>query len=130
MLPCIPQRHSYNSVIFLGVITRLHHRHLFRQCGQSYRLRWFTRRQNQQTFNIIPDKNAETDIAGMQKQYDFVTDVNKTVDKAHQSIKNIRKINTQLGAFQKQYKENESVKDLVEKAKALSEQFSEIEKAL
>jgi len=83
-----------------------------------------------QNFNIVPDKNAETDIAGMQKQYDFVTDVNKTVDKAHQSIKNIRKINTQLGAFQKQYKDDESVAVLVEKAKKLSEQFSDIEKAL
>ena len=83
-----------------------------------------------QSFNIVPDKNAETDIAGMQKQYDFVTEVNNTVDKAHQSIKNIRKINAQLGAFQKQYKDDDSVKDLVEKAKTLSEQFSDIEKAL
>lgn len=82
------------------------------------------------TFNIVPDKNAETDIAGMQRQFDFITDVNATVDKAHKSIKKIRKINEQLGAFQKQYKDNEEVKDLVEKAKTLSEQFSEIEKAL
>jgi uncharacterized coiled-coil DUF342 family protein len=66
----------------------------------------------------------------MQRQYDFVTEVNKTVDKAHQSIKNIRKINEQLGAFQKQYKDDASVEELVEKAKNLSEQFSEIEKAL
>ncbi|MAK35195.1 MAG: glycosyl hydrolase [Flavobacteriaceae bacterium] len=83
-----------------------------------------------QMFNIVPDKNAETDVAGMQRQYDFVTEVNKTVDKAHQSIKNIRKINEQLGAFQKQYKDDASVEELVEKAKNLSEQFSEIEKAL
>lgn len=83
-----------------------------------------------QTFTISPDKNAETDLAGMQRQFDFVTDINKTVDKAHKSIKKIRKINEQLGAFQKQYKDNEQVKGLVEKAKNLSEQFSEIEKAL
>ncbi|MAZ72052.1 MAG: glycosyl hydrolase [Flavobacteriaceae bacterium] len=83
-----------------------------------------------QNFNIVPDKNAETDVAGMQKQFDFITDVNKTVDKAHNSIKNIRKINAQLAAFQKQYKDDEGVKELVEKAKNLSEQFSEIEKAL
>ncbi|MBL4662868.1 MAG: glycosyl hydrolase, partial [Flavobacteriaceae bacterium] len=73
---------------------------------------------------------AETDLAGMQRQFDFVTDINKTVDKAHKSIKKIRKINEQLGAFQKQYKDNEQVKDLVEKAKTLSDQFSEIEKTL
>ncbi len=83
-----------------------------------------------QSFTIVPDKNAETDVAGMQRQFDFITDVNATVDKAHKSIKKIRKINEQLGAFQKQYKDNEDVKELVEKAKTLSEQFSEIEKAL
>lgn len=83
-----------------------------------------------QNFNILPDKNAETDIAGMQRQFDFITDINKTVDKAHKSIKKIRKINAQLEDFQKQYKDNVAVKDLVEKAKKLSEDFSEIEKAL
>ncbi len=83
-----------------------------------------------QTFTISPDKNAETDIAGMQRQFDFITDINKTVDKAHKSIKKIRKINEQLEAFQKQYKDNDQVKDLLEKAKALGEQFSEIEKEL
>ena len=66
----------------------------------------------------------------MQRQFDFVTEINKTVDRAHKSIKKIRKINTQLGAFQKQYKEDEGVKELREKAKDLSEKFSEIEKAL
>ena len=83
-----------------------------------------------QPFTILADKNAETDVAGMQRQYDFITDVNKTVDRAHKSISRIRNINSQLEAFQKQYKDNENVKDLVEKAKKLSEEFSEIEKAL
>ena len=83
-----------------------------------------------QNFNILPDKNAETDIAGMQRQFDFITDINATVDKAHKSIKKIRKINNQLEAFQKQYKDNETVTALVEKAKNLSDDFSKIEKAL
>ncbi|MEZ4875249.1 MAG: glycosyl hydrolase [Flavobacteriaceae bacterium] len=83
-----------------------------------------------QNFTLLPDKNAETDIAGMQRQFDFITDINKTVDKAHKSIKNIRKINAQLEAFQKQYKDQEAVKELVEKAKKLGEDFSNIEKAL
>jgi photosystem II stability/assembly factor-like uncharacterized protein len=82
------------------------------------------------TFTIVPDKNAETDVAGMQRQFDFITDVNQTVDKAHKSIKKIRDINAQLKAFQAQYKDNEEVAGLVEKAKELSEEFSNIEKAL
>ena len=83
-----------------------------------------------QNFEIVPDRNAETDIPGMQRQFDFITEINVTVDKAHQSIKKIRNINAQLEAFQKQYQDQESVKELVDKAKGLSEQFSNIEKAL
>jgi DNA repair ATPase RecN len=83
-----------------------------------------------QSFNIVPDPRAESTVEDMQKQFDFIQDVNATVDKAHKSIKNIRSINKQLSAFQKQYKEKEEVKDLVEKAKELEEQLSEIEKAL
>ena len=83
-----------------------------------------------QSFTIIPDENSETDIVGMQKQFDFITDVNTTIDKAHKSIKKIRKINSQLKAFQEQYKDDDKVKSLVEQAKELSDDFSEIEKAL
>ena len=81
-------------------------------------------------FNIIADVNSETDLAGMQRQFDFITDVNNTVDKAHKSIKKIRNINSQLEAFQEQYKNDDAIKDLVDRAKELSESFSEIEKAL
>jgi uncharacterized coiled-coil DUF342 family protein len=52
------------------------------------------------------------------------------MDDAHKSIKKIRNVNEKLDAFQAQYKKDESVKDLVEKAKELQEKFSEIEKAL
>ncbi len=83
-----------------------------------------------QTFNILSDPNAETDLAGMQLQFDFILDVNNTVDRAHKSIAKIRKINKQLDAFIAQYKENDTVKELVEKAEKLSDDFSEIEKAL
>lgn len=83
-----------------------------------------------QNFVISPDKNAETDIAGMQRQFDFITDINSTVDRAHKSIKKIRDINKQLKAFKAQYKDVEQVAGLVEKADTLSKQFSEIEKAL
>jgi photosystem II stability/assembly factor-like uncharacterized protein len=62
-----------------------------------------------QSFNIVPDPRAESTVEDMQKQFDFIQDVNTTVDKAHKSIKNIRSINKQLSAFQKQYKENEEV---------------------
>ncbi|WP_422861881.1 WD40/YVTN/BNR-like repeat-containing protein [Flagellimonas sp. W118] len=81
-------------------------------------------------FKILPDPRAEVSVADMQKQYDFISDINGTIDRAHQSIKKIRKINAQLDAFTKQYKDNEQTKDLVEKAKKMKEGFESVEKAL
>ena len=81
-------------------------------------------------FKILADPRAEVSVADMQKQYDFISSINETVDKAHQSIKKIRKINEKLDAFTKQYKDKEATKELVEKAKKMKEGFGEVEKAL
>ncbi|MGB5819128.1 MAG: glycosyl hydrolase [Saonia sp.] len=83
-----------------------------------------------ETFKIIPDPRAEVSIADMQKQYDFVSDVNGMVDRAHQSIKKIRKITSQLDAFSKQYAADERTKELVERAKKMKDDFGKVEKAL
>ncbi len=83
-----------------------------------------------QTFTIVADPRAESTQQDMQQQFDFITDVNAIVDRAHQSIKKIRKINKQLKGFETQYKNNEKTKELVQKAKDLQEKFSDIEKAL
>ena len=40
-----------------------------------------------QNFDILPDPRSESSVAEMQKQFDFINDVNKTVDKAHKAIK-------------------------------------------
>jgi photosystem II stability/assembly factor-like uncharacterized protein len=83
-----------------------------------------------QSFDIIRDPRTESTQEGMEAQFNFITDVNKTVDAAHQSIKKIRSFNKQLESFQKQYKDNDEVGDLVAKAKTIVENLSEIEKAL
>ncbi len=83
-----------------------------------------------QRFKILPDPRAEVSVADMKKQYDFISDVNSTVDKAHQSIKKIRKVTEKLNDFIKQYEDNEATKELVEKAKKMKEDFGAIEKAL
>ena len=83
-----------------------------------------------ETFKIIPDPRAEVSVADMQKQFEFITDINTTIEKAHQSIEKIRKVTKQLDAFTKQYKDNEQTKDLVEKAKKMKESLGTVEKAL
>ena len=84
----------------------------------------------EKTFKIIPDPRAEVSVGDMQKQHDFITDINTTIEKAHQSIKKIRKITASLDAFEKQYKDNAETKELVEKAKKMKNAFEEVEKAL
>jgi hypothetical protein len=83
-----------------------------------------------QSFNIVADPRAESTQSDMEQQFAFIKDVNKTMDDAHKSIKKIRKIKKQLTAFETQYKDNESVKELLEKSKTLQEQFTKIEEAL
>ena len=58
-------------------------------------------------FNILANPNSESDTIGMQKQFDFITGINFTINNAHKSIKKIRAIDRQLLAFQNQYKVNE-----------------------
>ena len=83
-----------------------------------------------QSFKILPDPRAEVSVAQMQQQHDFVSEINSTVDKAHNYIKKIRKINAQLKAFQEQYKDDEKTKELRDKAKGLQDSLGTIEKAL
>ncbi|WGK65734.1 WD40/YVTN/BNR-like repeat-containing protein [Croceiramulus getboli] len=84
----------------------------------------------QQNFTILADPRAEASVAEMQAQHDFITSVNKTVDRAHKSIKKIRNINGQLKSFQEQYKDDARTDDLREKAQTLQDSLSAIEKEL
>lgn len=83
-----------------------------------------------ETFTILPDPRAESTVAEMQKQFDFINDVNTTIDNAHQSIKKIRNVTEQLTAFMEQYKDDERTKDLREKAMTMKDKLGEVEKAL
>ena len=97
----------------------------------KYRVHLNVNGENQsKDFNIIADPRAEASVEDMQKQFDFVKDVNQTIDNAHQSIKKIRKISAQLDAFTKQYENNEATAELVEKARRMKEDFESVEKAL
>jgi predicted RND superfamily exporter protein len=79
---------------------------------------------------ILSDPRAEVTVQQMQEQFDFVTAVNETVDKAHQSIKKIRKLSEQLNRFEKQYKDDARVTDLIKQASDLKEALKLIEEAL
>jgi hypothetical protein len=71
-----------------------------------------------QSFKILADPRAEVTVAQMQEQYDFVSDINATVAKAHNTIKSIRKLNAKFDAFVKQYGKNEATKNWWQKPKS------------
>ncbi len=88
--------------------------------------------QLEQPFKIFAAPESEATVADMQAKFDFIRDVNKTVDKAHQSIKDIRSFDKKLAAFQSLYGDDkrEPVIEMMKMAKEMQEKFSNVEKAL
>ncbi|MDC1372186.1 glycosyl hydrolase [Flavobacteriaceae bacterium] len=83
----------------------------------------------QKPFKINIDPRSESSIKSMQEQFDFINSINKTMDKAHKSIKTIRSIKSQLLKFTSTYNQDD-LSMLKEKATELSDDLSKIEKAL
>tara|TARA_B100000686_G_scaffold354727_1_gene466713 strand:- start:31659 stop:32375 length:717 start_codon:yes stop_codon:yes gene_type:complete len=87
-------------------------------------------KEKRETFEILIDPRSEIDLEDIQLQFDFVNAINKTVDKAHKAIKNIRQINKKLKEFESNYNHKIKVKELTEKSKFLREKLSNVEKEL
>ena len=86
--------------------------------------------QQQQLFSIQSNPSGEASVTEMQKQFDFITRVNATNDKAHKAIKSLRSINQKLAAFENNYLANPNLKGLVAQAKMIQKNLSKIEKTL
>ena len=84
----------------------------------------------EQNFTILPDPRSEVSISQMKKQFDFINNVNKTVDRAHRAIKNTRIICKKLKDFIDNYSSVQKYSDLTNKAKSLSKSLNDVEKAL
>ena len=84
----------------------------------------------EQDFAILPDPRSEVSISQMKKQFDFINKVNKTVDRAHKAIKNIRIICKKLKDFVDNYTDFQKYSELMKKAKSLSKSLNDVEKVL
>ena len=97
----------------------------------SYKVRLTVNGKEQtQDFTILPDPRSESSVADMQKQFDFVNEVNQTVDKAHKAIKNMREIRSKLKDFVKQNQSDSTATRLAAQAKTIQEDLLEVEKTL
>jgi hypothetical protein len=86
----------------------------------------------QEAINIKITPNSEASKNDMQAQFDFVSEINETVDKAHKSIKNIRAFNKKLSAFKTVYgdRKDDGVKEMLALADSMKTKFGDVEKAL
>ncbi len=82
------------------------------------------------SLKILPDPRAEVSVSQMQEQFDFITDINATVDKAHRTIRQIRTIREKLQAFKENYGDQKNQDSLLVRAKEIGQRLESIEKAL
>lgn len=85
-----------------------------------------------QEISILIAPTSEATVKGMEAQFNFVQAVNKTVDKAHKSIKNIRLFNEKLASFKTIYSDSPEpgIKDMLNLADSMKTKFGNLEKAL
>ena len=91
-----------------------------------------TEKKYTQEFQILTTPQSESSVEDMKKQFEFVNQVNETVNKAHESIKTIRTFTKKLSAFESLYgdREEQGIKDMIAMSKEMKKKFDEVEKAL
>jgi len=82
------------------------------------------------TFEIVQDPRSPVPPADISKQVAFVKDVRDKVTEAHEAIIDIRDIRKQLNTYTKRLKDDEEMKDLIDKAKEIDAKMTKVEEAL
>lgn len=82
------------------------------------------------SFKLVADPRSSASDADLQAQFDFLMEVRGTLTKAHEGIKMIRDIRTQVNGVTKPMKGKDAFKEVLESAKALKEKLGEVEKVL
>ena len=85
---------------------------------------------SQSSFEILKSPNSESSVNEMREQFNFVNQINKTISKAHQSIKKIRKTKLKLTEFLNTFSDNKDAKSIIEKANFLIDSLSKVENML
>lgn len=81
-------------------------------------------------FEILKNPLSPTSLEGYQEQFDFLRGIQEKTSEAHIAIKEIRSIRAQMNNYIERVKDDESMKDLVDKAKAIDKKMTEVEQEL
>ena len=82
------------------------------------------------SFEILRARTSESTVDQMREQFNFVNQINKTLSKAHQSIKKIRKTKLKLNEFLTNFSDNKDAENIIKKANFLVDSLSSVENAL
>jgi photosystem II stability/assembly factor-like uncharacterized protein len=83
-----------------------------------------------QPFEIRKDPRSTATLSDLDAQFRFLSEIRDKLTEAHDSIRRIREVRTQLDGLRKRLKGDESGKPVVEAAKELNKKMTEVEEAL
>ncbi|MDF9797322.1 photosystem II stability/assembly factor-like uncharacterized protein [Catalinimonas alkaloidigena] len=83
-----------------------------------------------QSFKILADPRWTSTPADLQAQFDFLISVRDKLTETHQTIEGIRNIREQMNTVVERVKGKENMQEIVDKAEAIDQQITQIEKEL
>lgn len=84
----------------------------------------------EQTFEILANPLSEATDADREAQFAFLMEVRDKVTEAHKTIIDIRDIKKQLSNITERLAKDEDKKEIIDKAKSISKQLTEVEESL
>jgi photosystem II stability/assembly factor-like uncharacterized protein len=86
--------------------------------------------EQEQNFRILADPRWDAAPADLQAQFDFLISVRDKLTETHEAINNIREIRSQINTVVEKVKGDESKQDIVDLAKNIDKQITQIEQEL
>ncbi len=84
----------------------------------------------EQEFEIVPDPRSEATREDLIAQFDFLLEIRDKVSEAHQAIIDLREVKKQVQGFHDRYKDDENMKEIIEKGKSITKSLTEVEESL
>ncbi|MGB3586948.1 MAG: glycosyl hydrolase, partial [Tunicatimonas sp.] len=83
-----------------------------------------------QPFSVLADPRWESSPQDIQEQFDFLISARNKLTETHQTIEDIQEVREQMNQVVERVKDEESMSDVVDMAKAIDERITVIEKEL
>ena len=83
-----------------------------------------------QNFTILRNPTSEASLSEMKMQFDFINDINLKMTEIHKTLKNVKKVRSQVHLLKKSIKNKEKHKALLTYAETLVEKITKIEEIL